>query len=160
MKMNVSLLISTTVWLFSMLFSSVNSNVGSIDDWKMTERFFGCRFEVFGKVQRVGFRKAAQLKADELGCFGWIQNTKKKTVVGELRCSKRAGPLFLKWLEDGPELASVDKVDSKIYEDTKIKLHFSYFRILDNQRKTCFTTSPHSCVDLKNMDKLPRKDEL
>jgi hypothetical protein len=46
------------------------------------------------QVQNVGFRKAAQDKADALACFGWVQNSEAGTVVGEARCSKKRGPLF------------------------------------------------------------------
>ncbi|CAK72270.1 unnamed protein product (macronuclear) [Paramecium tetraurelia] len=37
---------------------------------------------LFGKVQGVYFRKYTQLKAQELDLVGWVQNTKKGTVIG------------------------------------------------------------------------------
>ena len=64
------------------------------------------------QVQDVGFRKAAQEKADSLGCFGWIQNTPQGHVVGEARCSKAKGPLYKEWLREGPALARVDHVSA------------------------------------------------
>ena len=39
----------------------------------------------------------------------------------------------------------VDFVTIKDYEDTKIKLHFSHFKILDKRRITCFRDEPHTC---------------
>ncbi len=39
----------------------------------------------------------------------------------------------------------VDFVRIKDYEDTKIKLHFSHFKILDKRRITCFRDEPHIC---------------
>lgn len=35
----------------------------------------------------------------------------------------------------------------KDYEDTKIKLHFSHFKILDDARITCFRDAPHQCPE-------------
>lgn len=37
-----------------------------------------------------------------------------------------------------------------MYEDTKIRLHFSHFKILPPSRSTCFVDSPHQCPDLKD----------
>ena len=71
----------------------------------------------------------------------------RDTLVGEGRCSKRSGPVFQKWLETGLEGSGgkVDNVEFKVYADTKIRFHFSHFRILDEGRKTCFQDSPHKC---------------
>lgn len=41
-------------------------------------------FEVFGKVQKVFFRKHTKNKADELGLVGWVKNTKQDTVIGQV----------------------------------------------------------------------------
>lgn len=114
--------------------------------WRMSDRFYGFRFEVHGKVQGVWFRKSTQKKADDLACFGWVQNTERGTVVGEARCNKAAGPKLQHWLESGPELARVDRLHVHVYPDTKIRLHFSDFSILPNERHTCFPDEgPHSC---------------
>ncbi len=37
---------------------------------------------------------------------------------------------------------------SQVYSDTKIRLHFSHFKILDPARETCFLDKPHQCPDL------------
>ena len=129
--------------------------------WRMVDRFYGFRFEIHGTVQGVWFRKSTQEKADELACFGWVQNTASNTVVGEARCGKRAGPRLQKWLEQGPSSATVTRAHVKVYEDTKIKLHFSDFAILDDERKTCFRDQgPHSCAPTSSEDKDDQHSEL
>ncbi|CAM9621729.1 unnamed protein product [Chrysoparadoxa australica] len=117
------------------------------DGWRMQDRFFGLRFEVFGEVQGVGFNKAAVAAAEEIGCFGWVQNSARGTIVGEARCSKQNGPKFVDFLNAGPPGAVIETVETKIYEDTKIKLHFSHFKALEDTRKTCFKDAPHQCPD-------------
>ena len=41
-------------------------------------------YEVFGKVQRVFFRKNTKQKAEELGLKGWVKNTRSRSVAGQL----------------------------------------------------------------------------
>mmetsp|Transcript_63457 Transcript_63457/g.143132 ORF Transcript_63457/g.143132 Transcript_63457/m.143132 type:complete len:168 (-) Transcript_63457:343-846(-) len=117
--------------------------------WRMVDRFAGFRYEIFGHVQGVGFRKAAAATAEELGCFGWAQNTAHGTVVGEARCAKVMAPQMEDWLSNGPEGARVDAVSMKAYENTKIKLHFSHFKILPDDRETCFLDEPHQCPEYR-----------
>ena len=40
------------------------------------------KYEVFGKVQGVFFRKYTKKEADKLGLSGWVMNTDNGTVVG------------------------------------------------------------------------------
>jgi acylphosphatase len=40
------------------------------------------RFEVFGKVQGVWFRKYTMQEAKRLGIVGWVKNTRHLSVVG------------------------------------------------------------------------------
>ncbi|XP_070577630.1 acylphosphatase-1-like isoform X2 [Ptychodera flava] len=42
-------------------------------------------FEVFGKVQGVFFRKYTQKNAKKFGLVGWVQNTPKGTVLGQMQ---------------------------------------------------------------------------
>ena len=117
--------------------------------YRMVDRFSGFRFEVHGRVQGVWFRKRTQQRADELACFGWVQNTARGTVVGEARCAKQRGPRLKRWLAQGPTDtgARVDKVEFMDYRDTKIMYHFTHFRILPNDRLTCFEDAgPHRCA--------------
>ena len=43
----------------------------------------------------------------------------------------------------------VEDVAIKDYQDTKILLHFSHFKILDRERDTCFPDAPHQCDDVE-----------
>lgn len=109
--------------------------------WRMIDRFAGFRYEVHGQAA-AEFATAAQRKADELNCFGWIQDTIRGTLVGEARCAKTMGPIFKAWLR-----SNSDDLDVYDYPDTKIKLHFSHFKILTPDRRTCFPNPPHMCPD-------------
>ena len=40
------------------------------------------KYEVFGKVQGVFFRKYTKKEADKLSLVGWVMNTDRKTVIG------------------------------------------------------------------------------
>jgi acylphosphatase len=112
-----------------------------------------------GAVLGVNFEDAAIAKADELGCFGWIQRTSRGTLVGEVRCSKAAGPKMVQWLRRGPEQARVNDLRIKLYEDTKIKLHFAYFKVLEPSRDTCFLDAPHQCSELAYASE-PARDDM
>jgi acylphosphatase len=131
-----------SIWLFSLVSPGNAQSTG----WRMTDRFYGFRFEILGsKILDIGFETALQQKADDLGCFGWVQESGSKSLVGEARCPKSNGPKLEKWLEAGYSAAAVDKVVVKNYEDTKIRLHFAYFKILAKSRDTCFLDPPHMC---------------
>jgi hypothetical protein len=80
--------------LLILLLIAVLSNCQQ-DGWKMTDRFYGFRYEITGKhLAESGFENHIVNLADEYGCFGWVQKTKGKTYVGEARCSKLNGPRF------------------------------------------------------------------
>lgn len=50
---------------------------------------------------------------------------------------------------------------SKIYEDTKIRLHFSTFKVLEDNRDTCFVDPPHQCLEfVKNPQEEIRHSEF
>ena len=118
--------------------------LGQPDGWKMTDRFYGFRYQVAGDAAIVD---NVQKLADDLGCFGWIQNPRDNIFVGEARCAKERGVNFenqIKALHQGPPALSAVKV----YSDTKIRLHFSHFKVLEKDRDTCFLDEPHKCSDL------------
>ena len=46
-----------------------------------------------------------------------------------------------------PANARIDRAQFLLYEDTKIKLHFSHFKILEDGRETCFRDAPHQCPE-------------
>lgn len=83
-------------------------------------------------------------KADSLSCFGWAQDTQRHSIVGEVRCNKYAAAHFYEWFESN-EQVKVRKL--KTYENAKIRLHFSHFKILQKERQTCFSDEPHQCID-------------
>lgn len=94
--------------------------VGQPEGWKMTDRFYGFRFELFGNSKLDSdVLDAIQMEADNYACFGWAQLSEKGTVVGEARCSKARG----KVLED-----KIAKISTKIKE-SKILVNamYSYF---------------------------------
>ena len=67
------------------------SHYAQPEGWKMTDRFYGFRYQLVGSTDTVSL--AVQF-ADDLGCFGWIQNVNDGVYVGEARCSKVNGEYF------------------------------------------------------------------
>jgi hypothetical protein len=126
--------------------------------WRMVDRFYGFRYELRGQqVLNSGMEEAIQKKADELGCFGWVQRSFRDSLVGEARCSKARGPIFQSWLEAGAGRdGSKMEADFKVYEDTKIRLHFAYFKIVEDDRDTCFLDAPHKCPDAPSFGETDR----
>lgn len=121
------------------------------EGWRMIDRFYGFRYELKGsQILDVGFEQAVLKEADEIGCFGWIQKNQYGNLVGEARCSKHRGPLFQAFLAKGPEGATISEFDVKVYPDTKIRLHFSTFKILPPSRDTCFLDTPHKCEEFED----------
>ena len=109
----------------------------SLVGWRMIDRFAGFRFEVKGPhVVDSGFHLAAEKLADDLGCFGWVQDSEVRTVVGEARCAKTVADEFKAFLLEGHPQSEVDSVEIYDYPDTKIKLHFSHFKRLGSDRVT------------------------
>lgn len=66
--------------IISIFLSSLNAQP---DDWKMTDRFLGFRYELYGNVINTNLETSIQNQADELGCFGWVQKTIRDTLVGK-----------------------------------------------------------------------------
>jgi acylphosphatase len=67
----------------------------------------GFRFQVFGKVQGVSFRKYTQRKATEFNISGWIRNTNRGTVEGEVACHSFQSCNRMKvWLQSEGSLRS------------------------------------------------------
>ncbi|CAN0050128.1 unnamed protein product [Discosporangium mesarthrocarpum] len=118
------------LWLCATCRGTLDADFNIPKGWRMEDRFYGFRFEAHGHVQGVQYKEAAQVAADELGCFGWVQDTQRGTVVGEARCSIPAGGQMVDRLRVGSEESNVSEVVVKRYKDTKIKLHFSHFKIL------------------------------
>jgi len=105
------------------------------------------RFEVHGDFKAEDYIERVVGRADELACFGWIQKSNiAETIVGEARCSKKKGPKLHNFITTtfNEEIRVYSNV--KVYEDTKIFLHFSSFKVLEDDRNTCFLDHPHKCV--------------
>lgn len=133
--------------LFALLGVFLTLVRGQQDGWKMTDRFFGFRYEVFGKpgASADTLIEALTARASDSKCFGWVQKiAAKESVVGEVRCMKKAGGKFKEWLETYDD----SRKQIMVYADTKIRLHFTYFKVLDEERSTCFLDAPHRCDDL------------
>ena len=91
----------------------LSSGLEAPPGWRMVDRFDGFRYALQGAVQGVGMRAAVQAAADELACFGWVQNAPSGRVVGEARCSKGRGPVLRAWLE-GEGFASSESGSSTV----------------------------------------------
>jgi len=64
------------------------------EGWKMTDRFYGFRYELFGNNWDPNLLDKILSEADNYFCFGRTQLSPANTVVGEARCSKARGPIF------------------------------------------------------------------
>ncbi len=85
-------------------------------------------FEVFGKVQKVSFRKYAQLEAQRLKLTGFVENTEAKTVRGEVCGPARQVALYQEWLRTkGSPKSRVERVE---FGD-KISVSESPFKAFD-----------------------------
>lgn len=125
------------------------------DGWRMVDRFYGFRYELLN-CPDVNFEAHIQKIANQMGCFGWIQRLPIDSssnngfkLVGEGRCSKMQGPLFHNKIKTDCSSDMIEKIkfNDMIYADTKIRLHFSSFKILEPSRETCFLNEPHQCND-------------
>lgn len=68
------------------------------------------RFEVYGRVQGVGFRQATQARAAALGLDGWVRNRADGAVEGLATGSQAALDAFADWLREGPPSARVEQL--------------------------------------------------
>ncbi|MDF1819809.1 MAG: acylphosphatase [Immundisolibacteraceae bacterium] len=67
---------------------------------------------VTGKVQRVYFRQSTLTEAETLGITGWVRNLPDGRVEVSAFGSPQALERFESWLQVGPKMAQVEKVDS------------------------------------------------
>ncbi|XP_041353225.1 acylphosphatase-1-like [Gigantopelta aegis] len=56
-------------------------------------------YEVFGTVQGVFFRKYTKKMADKLYLSGWVKNTDRKTVMGQLQGPEEKITVMKNWLK-------------------------------------------------------------
>jgi len=84
----------------------------------MSTRLKTIDFEVFGRVQKVFFRKCTQEQGKQLGLKGWCQNTQQGTVVGTVQGSPENVDQMKTWLEKvGSPASHIDKVEFKNEKD-------------------------------------------
>ncbi len=139
-----------SLFIVAFLVISATLVVAQQDGWKMIDRFYGFRYEISEKSESAADALIEDLvaKAKSFKCFGWAQKVPAKdSVVGEVRCMKKAGSKMKMWLEGYDD--SMKQI--LVYADTKIRLHFTYFKVLDPDRNTCFLQAPHKCAD-ENVD--------
>ena len=68
---------------------------------------------VHGRVQGVGFRDATQRRATDLGLTGWVCNRADSTVEVVAEGDQPTLERFLTFLNLGPSVAQVTKVESE-----------------------------------------------
>ncbi len=68
-------------------------------------------FYVSGRVQGVFFRQRTKQHADRFGVKGWVRNLPDGRVEGMAQGSERALQLLRDWLEHGPPMARVLRLD-------------------------------------------------
>lgn len=78
------------------------------------------RVKIQGWAQGVWFRESCKQKAEELGLSGWVQNENVGTVLTEVEGEEKILNKFIKWCEEGPEMARVEKVEIEELEENKI----------------------------------------
>jgi len=89
------------------------------------------KYEVFGKVQGVYFRKHTKETADNLGIVGWVTNTERGTVVGEAVGDDSNIKKLSQWLKNkGSPKSRIDKAEIKIEANLENKNTFKSFDII------------------------------
>ena len=73
-------------------------------------RLIALDYEVFGRVQGVFFRKFTKGQATKLGLCGWVMNTDKGTVKGQLEGEKEKVEMMKTWLRNtGSPSSRIDR---------------------------------------------------
>ncbi|KAF7484102.1 acylphosphatase-1 isoform X1 [Marmota monax] len=87
-------------------------------------------YEIFGKVQGVFFRKYTQAEGKKLGLVGWVQNTDRGTVQGQLQGPISKVRRMQEWLETkGSPKSHIDRANFS-NEKVILKLDYSEFQIV------------------------------
>jgi hypothetical protein len=116
--------------------------------WHPASRFRALRFEcaptaASARVLAVAVRDAA----DAADAFGWVQVAAGGRVVGEFRGAAAAAPDFEAALHAAAGAAGARApCATRVYADALIALHFADFKILTDDRETCFPDAPHACA--------------
>lgn len=94
----------------------------------MTSTLLCIRFEVFGKVQGVFFRRSTLEQATALGLSGWCMNTVEGTVKGVLEGDADKIELMKHWLQyKGSPHSKIDKVTFTNQEEIESRSFDRFF---------------------------------
>ncbi|XP_032148026.1 acylphosphatase-2 isoform X2 [Sapajus apella] len=86
-------------------------------------------YEVFGKVQGVCFRMYTEGEAKKIGVVGWVKNTSKGTVTGQVQGPEDKVSSMKSWLSKvGSPSSRIDRTNFS-NEKTISKLEYSNFSI-------------------------------
>lgn len=66
--------------------------------------------KITGKVQGVGFRYFAHIKANEIGIKGWVKNSRNGGVLIVVQGNETDINTFIDYLRIGPTRSRVDKI--------------------------------------------------
>ncbi|XP_049979848.1 acylphosphatase-2 isoform X1 [Alexandromys fortis] len=95
----------------------------------MAEPLKSVDYEVFGRVQGVCFRMYTEGEAKKIGVVGWVKNTSKGTVTGQVQGPEEKVNSMKAWLSKvGSPSSRIDRADFT-NEKTISKLDYSNFSI-------------------------------
>ena len=95
----------------------------------VAKKLIGVDYEVFGKVQGVFFRKYTQQEATKLKLVGWVMNTEKGTVTGQMQGAEDAIRKMKEWLKKtGSPKSKIDRAEFK-NEKQLDSLEFKSFEV-------------------------------
>ncbi|XP_057629191.1 acylphosphatase-2 [Chionomys nivalis] len=95
----------------------------------MAEPLKSVDYEVFGRVQGVCFRMYTEGEAKKMGVVGWVKNTSKGTVMGQVQGPEEKVNSMKAWLSKvGSPSSRIDRADFS-NEKTISKLDYSNFSI-------------------------------
>ncbi|XP_007075464.2 acylphosphatase-2 isoform X1 [Panthera pardus] len=86
-------------------------------------------YEVFGRVQGVCFRMYTEDEARKIGVVGWVKNTSKGTVTGQVQGPEEKVNSMMSWLSKvGSPSSRIDRTNFS-NEKTISQLDYSNFSI-------------------------------
>lgn len=73
---------------------------------------------ISGRVQGVGFRNSAQMRAKEMNLYGWVQNNDDGTVELEVEGKEEQLNIFIQQLDEGlNKFINVEYMEIETMED-------------------------------------------
>ncbi|MCB0271427.1 MAG: acylphosphatase [Bdellovibrionales bacterium] len=86
------------------------------------------RLLISGRVQGVFYRQSAKRSAESLNLQGFVRNLPNGCVELIAQGEKEQLQAMIQWCQQGPPMASVEKVDLQWIDEQQ---HFQTFEILD-----------------------------